>query len=304
MFKRFLKRPRPDSTLYDTIGRHRIRLPLKSDRLDIKRAFRLYDTALGQIAALTKSRYPGLCAIDIGANVGDTAALIRREFDIPVLCIEGDARLLPILHENIRTLGEGLYVEPSFVGRSGMRIEPSLINDPGRNASLVRAMSPQGATVLRTLDEILADHPSFSHSKLLKTDTEGFDFQIIQDSLLFIRRARPIIFFEYDPSFSQDNPEAGLQTIQLLIGAGYVRFTYYDNFGNYLANVSSESQALFEDLNRYLFSNKRHGTAVYYFDICAFHRDDVGIAEELRSRSHVSERPPGDEAVYAHPVSR
>ena len=285
MLNRLLTRLRPRKDIYETIGRHQIRLPRHSEKLNIKQAFRLYDTALGLVASLTKSKYPGLCAIDIGANVGDTAALIRRDSDIPVLCVEGDAQLLPLLRENLDNLGPESEIEPTFVGRRGVYIDSSLIDDPGRNASLIGAVRPWATTALRTLDEILSDHPRFSASKLLKTDTEGFDFEIIHESLGFIKRAKPVLFFEYDPHFCPEDPDAGLATIRLLVGAGYRRFAYYDNFGNYLTDIDSQDQGRFEDLDHYLHSNRLYGTAIYYFDICAFHGDDVDLADELRARS-------------------
>src|ERR1039458_4940240 len=101
MFRR-LRGLRPQ---YDTVGRHRIRLPVGSQVLDHKRRFRLYDTALGSIASMIHAKYPDLHAIDIGANVGDTAALIRKSADIPVLCIEGDPLLVPVLLDNSARLG-------------------------------------------------------------------------------------------------------------------------------------------------------------------------------------------------------
>src|SRR4051812_39979812 len=107
---------------YDNIGGRRVRLPNNSHALEYKRRFRLYDTALGSIANIANAKYPDLHAIDIGANVGDTAALIRKFADIPVLCIEGDPGLLSILNENAGRLGN-ITVEPSFVGVDGQAID-------------------------------------------------------------------------------------------------------------------------------------------------------------------------------------
>lgn len=263
---------------YDTIGRHRIRLAAGSRALEYKRSFRLYDTALGQIANVVRSKYLDLYAVDIGANVGDTAALIRNAADIPVLCVEGDPTLLPILMENAERLGAGVVIEPSFVGSEGQTADPGLIDDAGRNASLVGASKHGGSIKLRSLRDILRKHPAFSGAKLLKTDTEGFDFDILRESLDFIRQARPIIFFEYDPHFRPNEPRSGLETISALINVGYSDFIYYDNFGNLLLRANAKQSGAFADLDSYLASNRRYGTAVYYFDVCAFHRDDADLA--------------------------
>lgn len=263
---------------YDTIGGHRIRLAAGSRTLEYKRKCRLYDTALGHIANVVRSKYLDLHAIDIGANVGDTAALIRNVVDIPVLCVEGDPALLPILKENAESLGPDVVIEPSFVGSEGQTADPDLIDDAGRNSSLIAASNHGGSIKFRSLQDILRKHPAFLGAKLLKTDTEGFDFDILRGSLDFIRQARPVIFFEYDPHFRPNEPTSGLETINALRNVGYSDFIYYDNFGHLLLRANATQLGAFADLDSYLASNRRHGAVVYYFDVCAFHRDDADLA--------------------------
>jgi FkbM family methyltransferase len=231
------------------------------------------------------SKYPDLRSVDIGANVGDTAALMRQFQEIPVLCIEGDLLVLPTLKENLSKLGSGVELEASFVGPEDLRVNPGAIEDAGRNASLMRAADPRASAALRSLHSILADHPFFEHPKLVKMDTEGYDFQIINHSLNVIRKSHPVIFFEYDPHFTCDEPDAGIETIEALIASGYSEFLFYDNFGNYLLRATPREHHIFRDLDRYLLSNRRHGVAVHYFDVCALHAEDAELAEEIRVRT-------------------
>jgi FkbM family methyltransferase len=148
---------------YAQIGRYRIRLSLNSRLLHYKSAFPLYDTALGRIAAILRAKYPRLHAIDIGANVGDTCALIRQCDEISVLCVEGDPTLLPILTENVGRLGPGVVIEPSFVGPEDKAVNLSSADGLGRNTSLVGAMDSKESVKLRSLNAILLDHPAFSN---------------------------------------------------------------------------------------------------------------------------------------------
>jgi FkbM family methyltransferase len=268
---------------YAEIGRYHIRLPVNSQLLNYRSAFDLYDTALAKIASILKGKYPALHAIDIGANVGDTAALIRECAEIPVLCIEGDPSLLPFLTENVTRLGPGVKIERSFVGAAGTVVNLVAADDLGRNTCLVEAIDPQGSVKLRSLQAILADHPEFISSKLLKSDTEGFDFDILKHSIEFITKAKPVVFFEYDPHFRAGEPRGGLETIEALASAGYSDFIYYDNFGNFLLHTDANNWSIFQDLDNYLASNRRHGVAVYYFDICALHQEDADLVPELRS---------------------
>lgn len=275
-------RIRKSEPLFIQIGRHMVHFPVNSQVLNYKSAYRLYDTALGKIAGALCDKYPDLHAIDIGANVGDSAALIRESSDIPVLCIEGDPSLQALLAENTASWGRGIEIEMSFIGAEDDTINLNSANDLGNNACLVGALDSQGSVKLRTLSSILADHSAFATAKLLKTDTEGFDFKILRQSLDFIQQARPAIFLEYDPHFHPETPQAGIETLDALIGIGYSEFIYYDNFGNYLMQIGTDNQALLVDLDRYLASNQRHGAAVHYFDICALHLEDSHLATKIR----------------------
>ena len=60
--------------------------------------------ALGRLVTLAYGTYPDLAVIDVGANVGDTAAVIKAGADVPVFCIEGDPQIYPILQRNTRRL--------------------------------------------------------------------------------------------------------------------------------------------------------------------------------------------------------
>jgi FkbM family methyltransferase len=268
---------------YAQIGQYRLRLGVNSNWPSYRRSFHLYDTALAQIASVLKAKYPALHVIDIGANVGDTAAVIRESAEIPVLCVEGDPVVLPILRENVVRLGPGVVIEASFVGPDGRAANLDLADDLGRNASLVHAIDAQGPVKLRSLQSILTDHPEFGSAKLLKTDTEGFDFDIIRQSLEFIQRSKPVIFFEYDPHLRPDAPGDGLEAIEALIGAGYSDFIYYDNSGNFLLHCDGSHRNIFSDLDKYLASNRRHGVAVFYFDICALHKEDSDLLAEIKT---------------------
>jgi hypothetical protein len=80
--------------------------------------FRLYDWALGEIARVVAEKYPGACAIDIGANVGDSAAAICRHQDMPVLCIEGHPTIFSYLRRNRDRLPRGVEIVHTLVGAS------------------------------------------------------------------------------------------------------------------------------------------------------------------------------------------
>ncbi len=86
----------PEEKTY-RIGRFELTLPADHPIDRYQKTYRLYDRVLGDIAHAVAAKYPDTTAIDIGANVGDTAALLCRDQDFPVLCIEGSPHFLKYL---------------------------------------------------------------------------------------------------------------------------------------------------------------------------------------------------------------
>lgn len=267
------------------IGRYQIVLPPDHLLERYQSTWLRYDTALGYIAGVVFQKYPTSSAIDIGANVGDSAALIRKYLDVPVLCVEGNPEFIEYLKQNALRIG-GIEIEQCFVGNDGELVNLERLASSGGTASIVNAIASVGSAIVQTssLASILERHPSFQNSKLLKIDTDGFDFFIIQTSIDAISKLFPVLYFEYDITFTANGEAAGLETIQTLVDLGYEYFAVYDNYGNYLISLSNQEYDRFIDLTAYLASNrKRNGTpSVYYFDIAAFTNNDVDLFEEIR----------------------
>jgi len=276
-------RPRKNAYKEYHIGPHKIILPKDHPLDSYQRTFPRYDIALGEIARAIIAKYPHATAIDIGANIGDSAALICKYQSMPVLCIEGNVRFIPFLRENASRIGNNIFIENSFVGINGMAVDRVRIEEKRGTASIldaVQANKGKDTIPMRSLDAILKDFPAFSKSKLLKIDADGFDFQIISNSLGMIRALQSVIFFEYAPNLSKKGDQESLSAIRSLTDADYYNFIVYDNFGNYLISINEVDQ--FADLNIYLRSNEANETIVYYFDVCAFHANDYDLFQIVR----------------------
>lgn len=268
-----------------SVGRHTIRLPRGSQLKNFLHYYRRYDFALGAIAATIATKYSDFSAIDIGANVGDTAAIISREHDFPVLCIEGDSALLPLLRANARRIGLHIEIEETFVGAQGDVVDLDATRGGGLNATLIAPADGASGRRLPTLADILERHPRFRKAKLLKIDTEGYDFRIIESSLDFLAAAKPIIFFEYDPSFHSADPRSGITTIQMLLKIGYSGAVVYDNHGNFMLSLNrGDMIERFTDLNAFLASNRRFGRTVHYMDVCVIHAEDSDLQATIRCK--------------------
>ena len=267
------------------IGTYLIALPLNHSLERYQSTWKRYDTVLGTIAQIVFQKYPQASAIDIGANIGDSAALIRTFAKVQVLCVEGSPEFLPYLQQNAAIIGE-IEIEACFVGTQGETVNLAEIISDGGTATIVGAVSsPEVGVQTRTLEAIIQNYPAFQAAKLLKIDTDGFDFSIIQASEETISRLKPVIFFEYDVTFQAGAALQGIATIEALVKIGYEHFIVYDNFGNYLISLSSRDRDRFIDLTVHLKSNRqKSGTpAIYYLDICAFPAEDSDLYETIRN---------------------
>src|SRR5258706_13989898 len=104
------------------IGRFRLLLPADHRLDEYQRTWLRYDTALGYLARTVFRKYADSCAIDIGANVGDSAALIRSHADVRVLCVEGNPAFSQCLEHNASEIG-GLELQTCFVGEDGSVVD-------------------------------------------------------------------------------------------------------------------------------------------------------------------------------------
>lgn len=266
------------------VGRSVLLMP-SSHKLDEHRArYKLYDRALPEIVRAISGKYPGLTAIDIGANVGDSAALICQYQDIPVLCVEGSPFFLEYLRRNLSRLAPTVEIFPALIGRSSGSISPEAVQvrEGTATVDVSVAMRP-GARgprdiAVRSLSDILRENPRFAHPKFIKSDTDGSDFEIISSSRDVIAASRPVIFFEFDPTFRKDGVKAALQAIALLEEVGYRSFLVYDNFGNMMSFIEEDASVQFENLCLYILSHALTGRQIYYVDVCAFTSEDADIA--------------------------
>jgi FkbM family methyltransferase len=265
------------------IGRFELELPADHALGQYRQHYRLYDWALGEIARFVARKYPDATAVDMGANVGDSAAAICRHQDMPVLCIEGDPVFSAYLRRNLARLPPGIEPVETLVGKASGSVAPQALRRAHGTASLEAAASAPaaGALSVQTLAGILDAHPAFSAPRLLKSDTDGADFEILLSSTELLKICHPVLFFEYDPTLRQDGLKASLEAIAALEACGYRSFLIYDNFGNFLEAVHGNPLARFAELNRYLMSHAMFGRQIYYLDVCALSEADRDLAQAL-----------------------
>lgn len=250
-----------------------------SHDLPINAAYHLhYNTNLSRIACCLKAKYPDLAIIDIGANIGDTVAYLRRDITAPILCIEGNADFVPFLKENIQS-EKDVATEFAFVGSATGELKATVHTQRGTSRIELGASSGR-SVVTKSLEQIVNDHAEFQAAKLIKIDTDGFDLPIIRGSLDFLQKNRPVLFFEYDPAYFLPLGDDGLSVFEALRNVGYAYALIYDNFGELLLSAQLDERRVIEDIHHY-FTGRNSGR---YCDICIFAKEDAQLGEEIRAK--------------------
>jgi FkbM family methyltransferase len=258
---------------------HLLHLPV-SHCLPLFRALHpQFSENLGRLSLYVSERYPGAPMIDIGANIGDSAIIIRQNAANPLLCIEGHPYFAELLARNLATVPDINIVNALVVG-------PLADSDPAPRGIDMQhgtaSVSPHAQVKANpsNLATILASHPKFETAKFVKIDTDGFDHQIILGAIKWLERARPVLFWELDliADAAQDGPGTGV--FKALRSIGYEGMLVYDNFGTLMCGLCVTHPETITGLAQYASS---HQSTICYLDVCLFHHDDRDLFERSQS---------------------
>ena len=91
-----------------TLDLNGIQISVPDDHLllYIRRTLPDYAENVGRAAAVVERKYPGRGLVDVGANVGDTAAVVRSHTGLPILSIEGSPYYFELLQANARSIDD------------------------------------------------------------------------------------------------------------------------------------------------------------------------------------------------------
>jgi len=238
-------------------------LPFSHALPRIKKTTPLYSENIGRLSQYLGSVHPGFATIDVGANVGDTAAIIRAYgANGPLLCIEGSPAYFALLQRNAEANGLDLSLECSFVDHQSGECDGMLRVENG-TAGLSR--QHESITNARSLIDILDTWPEFKTAGLLKIDTDGFDNRIIAGSAPWLAESLPWLFWEFDPVLDREHDGPGTSVFRTLADCGYGLAAMYANTGEFLCSTSVECHTFLCDLSAFL----SHRGGIPYVDVCA-----------------------------------
>jgi|GEM_PF-2906758 len=214
------------------------RMPIGGDRviyapydhpLDLyMEAHPYYDHWLPEAAALVCGHRPDGVVIDVGANVGDTIARIRRRgVTNRIVAVEASDHYFSILRRNAEAFAAqfgSVELLCAFVGNPNH----SLTLQPGTGTAGTRIADEPAGSVreipVRRLSELTADVPCF-----VKIDTDGYDASILGTDLEWLGRHKPVIWAEtwIDTGEALAQWERVISALQSV----YTRYILFDNVG-------------------------------------------------------------------------
>ncbi len=259
-----------DDDIEYKIGDFNICLPHEHKLPEYQKAFKNYDKKLRNILE-SVSKYQNIqTIIDIGANVGDTAAFLRSYTNSKIICIEGDQVYLKYLSQNSKIIPD-LTIVDAYVGAGDETFLGEVTRKGGTAQIIQNENYTEGRVEVKTnsLGNILSNlsiNPS--SIQLIKIDTDGYDFKILQSNKELIKQSKPNIYFEYDINFNDNDATDALNLVIFLETLGYI-LVIYDNFGNLMDSIENNHTIKMERYNHWLRTSRINGGGIYYLDIFA-----------------------------------
>lgn len=239
----------------------------------------LRDQCVGVTAKFTAEKYPSATMIDIGANVGDTAAIIAESCSNPLLLVEASDFFHGYLIRNTPKLKNRVSVRKVFVA-DGADISGELFHWGG--TAEWKESTESVAIPTEKLGALTNDDVCF-----VKTDTDGHDFKILLAGIGWLADQRPVIVLESQVR-NTDDLELSDQLLTELHRVGYNSFMVWDDAGFHLLSTTDPNVVM--DTNRYLLQSEESGAKhrIYNFDIACFHQNDTDIFHKVSDwwRSH------------------
>ncbi|HSA05963.1 MAG TPA: FkbM family methyltransferase [Candidatus Gastranaerophilales bacterium] len=266
------------------VGNFKLKAPYYHCYHSLFLIYKDYSRNFREIVKKTKKYHPDLKLIDVGANIGDTVAFVKTDVDVPILAIEPNDAYFKYLKQNTQSFNNVKNVKV-FLSNKNEKTNQKLICKNGSGFLSENNKNPLNPIELITLDSLLEKEQDFQFSKILKVDTDGYDIKILKGAKDYIKKAQPVIFFEYTATKGQNaeyvfkDDKNQLMFFNDMLNFGYNYAIFYDHLGNFLLSMNLENKSLLEELTNYI-NIQRH---IPYFDICMFHNQDKQIYKDIRN---------------------
>jgi len=191
--------------------------------------------------------------------------------------VEADPVFFNYLKENINRIKHSLpevTIEAiqALIGKSISRV--TLV---GKNGTKTAVPENDGGLLSQPLDQMI---PLDKKIRVLKSDVDGFDYDVLDSSKSIIQQSKPILFFECQYEFEYQ--KAGyINTIQTLKEMGYHDWVIFDNFGEVI--IRTHQLDLIQQLLVYIWKQNRGyaSRTMYYVDILGVQKTDSPLIDRV-----------------------
>jgi len=249
------------------LGPLSIYLPSYHKLPEYQHSHRQYDRFLPHLA---KNLNNGDTIIDVGANCGDTlAGMVSNNPKLRYICIEPDDEFYSYLLSNTA------LIKKSFPDTS-IDLVQGFISD----SELAAGLTGEGGTKHRDetvesglikasrLVDVVKKLGIAKDVRLIKSDVDGYDFDVIKSAERLLESDRVMLYFECQ-YFDVGQRDGFIQLLGDLLKKGFSDFWFFDNFGEYMLNTK-ESKIHGELIDYVMRQNQSKSTrTIYYFDILA-----------------------------------
>lgn len=279
----------PDRKVVRTVQGVEMVLPWSHRLPDYAAGDSVYGQNLVRLAEQLQRPGEPLTVLDIGANVGDSALQILDTTDARILCVEADDFYLDFLEINVGK-DDRVTVVPALLATEEAAADGPM--KPVRSGGTTRFTADESdaggsGTPVISAAELRRSNAGFDRLRLAKSDTDGYDVQLITAIAETWSDCAPVLFFEYDLRLSRLAGNDPLEVWDRLAALGYEEVALWDNSGNPVSRVpvkqmNEVSSAIDVPLRRRpLFS--RAAATVLYWDVALAHRDDTEGLEAIRN---------------------
>jgi FkbM family methyltransferase len=273
-----IPKPDPDGFALVQVGDFEIRINNKSGLKYCYEHCKDYGAQLLRLTSFLNSRYPDLEVIDIGANQGDSVALIKSGADVPVISVEGDETIIDQFKHNTAQFNNVTLLK-TFLSDSETELACSYTKI-GHNLTIDPAQNGAGTALTKFLsvNSLYAGSVINDRCKLLKIDTEGFDLKIIRGADIFLNAVTPVILFEFNRDNLQVTETAPFEIFSWLLEHAYDQILIYESDGRFMFSSNLKDQRFLRQLFDYFDGNQ---AKIYYIDLVVFHSRDELLANDF-----------------------
>ncbi len=243
----------------------------------------LYERRFPALARLVSNQAPEATFIHVGADIGDTIALVRLAgATMPAIAIEPSLSACKFLWGNLNrsaALFGDVQLVRAYAGPAAASAEVPRKAQTGSHSGLGLGAAVESAPRMGL--ESLAKDCDVS---LLKTAAGGRDQEIVAAELKFLKRKQPILWLQAQTISAGD--EAKWRTLLASMAAQWNKMVLFDNFG--FAIAAGDANELADravDLMAYARRQREqpaYRPTFYYLDIALFPPRFEGIYEEFR----------------------